>query len=112
MENLTDAQNLIIEECEELKKMLLEKNRNYGNSALEPKRIFSRANSEEQIRVRIDDKLSRIMNGSTDEDAEKDLLGYLILLRVAKKMEKKRISDLDLEAKQKLETYIKKMSER
>lgn len=39
--------------------MLLAKNAAYGNSALEPVRIFSKADPTEQIRVRIDDKLSR-----------------------------------------------------
>lgn len=41
----------------------------------------------EQIRVRLDDKLSRLARGSAaGEDVELDLLGYLILLRVARKM--------------------------
>lgn len=75
---------LIIAECEEVKNMLLSKNRKYGNSALQPKRIFSKADTIEQINVRIDDKLSRIanQNGKDDEDAELDLIGYLILKRV------------------------------
>lgn len=69
-----------------LKQLLLDKNRKYGNSALEPKRIFSKSNAVEQIKVRIDDKLSRLMSGQLDdtEDVEFDLLGYLILLQVAK----------------------------
>jgi len=66
--------------------MLLNKNEKYGNSALEPKRIFSKASSVEQILVRIDDKLSRISNQSEleDEDVINDLIGYLILLKIAK----------------------------
>lgn len=66
-------------------KMLLEKNESYGDSALNPKRIFSKADSVEQIKVRIDDKLSRIQNGSSfenDNDLD-DLLGYLVLLKIA-----------------------------
>jgi len=65
--------------------MLYEKNRKYGNSALEPKRIFSRASATEQIKVRIDDKLSRLAAAETDEDEDvvMDLLGYLVLLRIA-----------------------------
>ena len=40
----------------------------------------------EQIDVRLDDKLSRIMSGQgdEDEDVEQDIIGYLILKRVAK----------------------------
>lgn len=85
-ENFVMVQELIESECESLKQLLLEKNRKYGNSAIEPKRIFSNANPVEQIKVRIDDKLSRIANQQEDddEDAAIDLAGYLILLKVAK----------------------------
>jgi hypothetical protein len=42
----------------------------------------------EQLLVRIDDKLSRIARGAgmeaTDEDTLNDLIGYLILLKIAK----------------------------
>jgi len=81
----SDAER-ISEECDALKAMLLEKNKAYGSSALSPVRIFSKADTVEQIRVRIDDKLSRLMRGSAaGEDVVKDLLGYLILLRIATK---------------------------
>ena len=72
--------------CDELKAMLLEKNRKYGDSALNPCRVFSRANAVEQILVRIDDKLNRIRNRQNDEDEDvvMDLAGYLILLMITK----------------------------
>ncbi len=65
--------------------LLKAKNKKYGNSALEPMRIFSSANSVEQIKVRIDDKLSRIskQHNSDDEDVLQDLIGYLVLLTIA-----------------------------
>lgn len=77
----------IAQMCDSIKELLLEKNRKYGNSALNPKRIFSKASFKEQLLVRIDDKLSRIANQSSDEDEDvyKDLVGYLILLMVANK---------------------------
>jgi hypothetical protein len=82
-----DAQRFIADECDRIREMLLVKNRAYGNSALEPLRIFSKADTEEQIRVRLDDKLSRLARGSdAGEDVELDLLGYLVLLRVARRM--------------------------
>ena len=82
-----DVERMIAEECEALRDLLVEKNRAYGNSALEPLRIFSKADTEEQIRVRLDDKLSRLARGSAaGEDVERDLMGYLVLLRVARKM--------------------------
>jgi hypothetical protein len=70
-----------------LKEILLQKNRKYGDSALKPSRIFAKSDAVEQIRVRIDDKLKRIQNrqDDEDEDVELDLLGYLVLLRIAKR---------------------------
>ena len=81
----------IYETTDELAEMLISKNKKYGNSALEPKRIFSKADTLEQINVRIDDKLSRIANqADDDEDAELDLLGYIVLRRIAKKFKKSK----------------------
>lgn len=75
--------------CHDIEELLLEKNRKYGDSALNPNRIFSKADSVEQILVRIDDKLNRIQKGAgllaNDEDVVSDLIGYLILLKIALK---------------------------
>lgn len=77
---------LISAECDALKALLLSKNKAYGNSALDPVRIFSKASPEEQILVRIDDKLSRLQRGAeAGEDVVQDLIGYLVLLRVCRK---------------------------
>jgi hypothetical protein len=82
-----EAERLIMAECLALANMLVAKNRAYGNSALDPLRVFSKAAREEQIRVRIDDKLSRLARGqAAGEDVELDLMGYFVLLRVARKM--------------------------
>lgn len=88
--DFTPAQEKIIDKCNELQQLLLEKNRKYGDSALNPCRVFSRANAEEQILVRIDDKLNRIKNRQDDEDEDviMDLAGYLILLMIAREKEK------------------------
>jgi len=73
--------------CDGIKELLLEKNSKYGDSALNPNRIFSKADTVEQLLVRIDDKLNRIQKGAgliaNDEDVINDLIGYLILLKVA-----------------------------
>lgn len=85
---MTDTQTLIADECDALKAMLLAKNLAYGDSALRPLRIFSKASSVEQILVRLDDKISRLARGSdAGEDVIQDLVGYLILLRVARRIE-------------------------
>jgi hypothetical protein len=70
----------------QIEKMLIEKNLAYGDSALDPVRIFSKATNIEQLLVRIDDKLSRFARGTDypgDNDID-DLIGYLILLKIAK----------------------------
>ena len=75
--------------CDEVKNLLLEKNKKYGDSALNPVRIFSNASTVEQLLVRIDDKLSRLKSGAgllaNDEDVVMDLMGYLVLLKIALK---------------------------
>jgi hypothetical protein len=81
----TSPQSLaMLRVCLDVWDMLDVKNVAYGNSALDPVRIFSKADAAEQLRVRIDDKLSRLVRGhAAGEDALHDLLGYLVLLKVA-----------------------------
>lgn len=67
----------------EVRSMLVAKNEAYGDSALNPVRIFSKATPIEQLKVRIDDKLSRLARGdSAGEDVIHDLIGYLIIYRI------------------------------
>lgn len=86
----SDIPSRISAVCDRIKAMLLEKNRKYGNSALEPIRVFSKADPIEQIKVRLDDKLSRIKSaqGDEDEDVWMDLAGYIVLMMVAREMVK------------------------
>lgn len=73
--------------CNDMAWFLIDKNRAYGNSALDPVRIFSSSDNVEQLKVRIDDKLSRFARGGEfpgDNDID-DLIGYLVLLKVAKR---------------------------
>jgi len=82
----------IMTECMELAEFLLSKNGSYGNSVLEGLGVFSGLGTIAAIDVRIDDKLKRIrnarINGKTDaEDSEKDLIGYLILKRVCRRVQ-------------------------
>jgi len=81
-----DSQAKIRLVCDEIREMLVEKNKRYADSAIHPIRIFSKSDNVEQIRVRIDDKLNRLMNQTDDEneDTVLDLIGYLVLYRVAK----------------------------
>lgn len=78
------AQDQIVATLARVQELLLAKNTAYGNSALDPVRIFSTADPAEQIKVRIDDKLSRLSRGhAAGEDVVLDLIGYLVLLLIA-----------------------------
>jgi hypothetical protein len=72
--------------CSEIESMLIEKNRAYGDSALDPVRVFSKDSALEQLYVRIDDKLSRVSRGHEypGDDTIHDLIGYLVLLLIAR----------------------------
>lgn len=80
---LTDFDKAIARVLDDTKIMLMMKNRKYGNSATKPVRAFSKADPQEQIKVRIDDKISRLIRSTSkeeDEDVVKDLIGYLVIL--------------------------------
>ena len=84
--SLPESQKRIREVGESIIDFLLEKNDQYGDSELSPNRIFSQADTAEQLKVRIDDKINRLVMGTDnlekDDDILKDLIGYLILLLV------------------------------
>ena len=85
---MIESQIAIAQVCDEIKNLLLAKNEKYVDSALNPARIMSSASPVEQLLVRIDDKLNRIMQGGIledDEDVVSDLIGYFVLLKVALK---------------------------
>ncbi len=86
MTKVEQTQTYICTTLDEIKELLLQKNRRYGDSAINPIRIFSKSDPLEQIKVRLDDKLSRIRNQQDDEDEDviTDLIGYLVLYKVAR----------------------------
>lgn len=85
---MTSAER-IAQEYDRLKAMSLAKNAAYGDTALNPIGIFSRLKGSEAIRARLDDKLSRHKNaaGAFGESEIDDLIGYLVLLNIAERME-------------------------
>ena len=76
--------DLYNEKVEDILNHLLDKNRKYGNSALNPIRIVSSENTVEQLYIRIDDKLNRVINRQNDEDEDLpfDIAGYFILVYI------------------------------
>ena len=91
---MSESETKISGVCDDIKELLIHKNRKYGNSALKPCRVFSKASPVEQLLVRIDDKLNRIMKGAgllaNDEDVVNDLIGYLVLLKIGMNDEKNK----------------------
>mgnify|MGYP003109391539 FL=1 len=84
------TQNAIKWMCNDIRDLLIEKNKAYGNSAIDPENIFSKLDNAQAICARIDDKLARIKNRGLDdktEDTLDDLIGYLVLLKVARSEE-------------------------
>ena len=95
---MTKTQEEISAVCNDIKELLLYKTKQYGDSALNPSRIFSKASAVEQLLVRIDDKLNRIKKGAglvgDDEDVIQDLIGYLVLLKIGLKHQKAETNGL------------------
>lgn len=85
MNATTNTQARIVAQCQKIAELLIQKNNSYGDSALHPIGVFGRGRATDLLRVRIDDKLSRIRNApdAFGEDAIADLTGYLILLALA-----------------------------
>ena len=84
---MADSKNLE-KVAEGIKKFLLEKNKRYGNSALEPLTIFTKHKHGDRavdgILERLDDKLMRIKNAdSLKKNDIADQIGYLVLLCTA-----------------------------
>tara|TARA_A100001391_G_scaffold88113_1_gene58366 strand:- start:2818 stop:3315 length:498 start_codon:yes stop_codon:yes gene_type:complete len=80
--------SLLDSTAKEITDLLKRKNIDYGNTALNPPRIFSKLNASEALCARLDDKLSRIKNrGINDktEDTLDDVIGYLLLLKMSLK---------------------------
>ena len=93
-----NTEKIIKEVITEVKDLLIEKNRAYGDSAINPSNIFSNGDALDSLGARIDDKLMRIKNtGISDktEDTLIDLIGYLVLYKVA--MIKEKVDEFESE---------------
>lgn len=78
-----DTETKIVEATDSVAAMLIDKNRKYGNSALNQLGIFNKLTTSGSISSRVDDKLARIKNSEClRRDDLFDLIGYLILLQI------------------------------
>ena len=82
----TDTQERIAEILEAMKDLLLYKNQKYGDSAINPKKIFYKGDSTNSILIRLDDKLGRIISNAEEKPRINDIadiLGYCTLLLIS-----------------------------
>jgi hypothetical protein len=85
-------QDKIRQKCNEVRDLLLEKNKSYGNSVFN-KGILFEVEPMYAIQARINDKLNRIKSKNTylSENDLMDLTGYFILLQVLRdEMDRKK----------------------
>lgn len=66
--------------------LLLYKNKKYGDSAVNPKKIFYKGDSTSSILIRLDDKIGRVMSNTEEKPRVNDIadiIGYCTLLLVS-----------------------------
>lgn len=69
-----------------MKDLLLYKNQKYGDSAINPKKIFYKGDSTNSILIRLDDKLGRVMSNTEEKPRVNDvadIIGYCTLLLIS-----------------------------
>ena len=69
-----------------MKDLLLYKNQKYGDSAINPKKIFYKGDSTNSILIRLDDKIGRIMSNTEEKPRTNDvcdIIGYCVLLLIS-----------------------------
>ena len=95
--NIISTQQKIAEITEAIRDLLLYKNQKYGDSALNPKKIFYKGDVRNAILIRLDDKLGRIIantDGTPRINDVADIIGYCTLLLIGMGVEKADIQKL------------------
>lgn len=84
--DLPPTQQKIHEIMGAMKDLLLYKNQKYGDSAINPKKIFYKGDSTNSILIRLDDKLGRVMSNTEEKPRTNDvcdIIGYCVLLLIS-----------------------------
>ena len=82
----TPTQRKIREITDAMKDLLLYKNQKYGDSAINPKKVFYKGDSTNSILIRLDDKLGRVMSNTEAKPRVNDvcdIIGYCTLLLIS-----------------------------
>ena len=91
-------QDKIAEITDAMKHLLIEKNKRYGSSALEPQHIFYKGDAQNSILIRLDDKLGRIKANTESTPRVNDvcdIIGYCTLLLISMGVTKDDIKKLE-----------------
>lgn len=92
---LTDTQKKIAEITDSIKDLLLYKNQKYGDSAINPKKIFYKGDSTNSILIRLDDKIGRVISNAEEKPRVNDvadIIGYCTLLLISMGVTKEDIA--------------------
>lgn len=84
--DLPPTQQKIHEIMGAMKDLLLYKNQKYGDSAINPKKIFYKGDSTNSILIRLDDKIGRVMSNTEEKPRVNDvcdIIGYCTLLLIS-----------------------------
>lgn len=84
--DLSPTQRKIHEILGAMTDLLLYKNQKYGDSAINPKKIFYKGDSTNSILIRLDDKIGRIMSNTEEKPRVNDvadIIGYCTLLLIS-----------------------------
>lgn len=82
----TPTQRKIREITEAMKDLLLYKNQKYGDSAINPEKIFYKGDSTSSILIRLNDKIGRVKANPDDKPRVNDvcdIIGYCTLLLIS-----------------------------
>ena len=82
----TPTQRKIREIIDAMKDLLLYKNQKYGDSAINPKKVFYKGDATNSILIRLDDKLGRVMSNTEEKPRINDvcdIIGYCTLLLIS-----------------------------
>lgn len=94
---MSNTQEKIVEVTDSIKELLLYKNSKYGDSAINPKKIFYKGDSTNSILIRLDDKIGRVVSNPDDKPRINDIAditGYCILLLISLGVTKEDIEAL------------------
>ena len=81
-----NTQEKIVDVLDGMKDLLLYKNSKYGDSAINPKKIFYKGDSTNSILIRLDDKIGRVMSNPDEKPRVNDvcdIIGYCTLLLIS-----------------------------